>query len=138
MVDALREARRVLAPPGVLVNVRPVTAPIVVEVVIGTRAVWAKTFELYSVPEDVAAAEAAVEHALSREWIVFETSVWFDFEIYCDSATELSAYAEARRLRGAEIPYEEFEERRREAGVGGQAARLRCRRPWTLSTYRKK
>jgi len=88
--------------------------------------------------EDVAAAEAAVEHALSREWIVFETSVWFDFEIYCDSATELSAYAEARRLRGAEIPYEEFEERRREAGVGGQAARLRCRRPWTLSTYRKK
>jgi hypothetical protein len=138
MVNALREAQRVLTPTGVLVDVRPVTAPIVLEVVIANQAVWAKTVELYSAPEDVAAAGAALQHALSREWLVFETSLPFSFDIYCDSAAELSVYAEARKLRGAEIPYQELEERRRELGVEGQAARLRCRRPWMLGTYRKK
>ena len=137
MVNALRETHRVLTPSGVLIDVRPVVAALVVEVVIAAQAVWAKTIDTYSAPDDVAAADAAVQHALSREWLVFLTSVPFDFEIYCDSAAELRVYAEARKLRGAEIPYEELEERRRELGAEGQATRLRCRRPWMLSTYRK-
>jgi hypothetical protein len=86
----------------------------------------------------VAAADAAVQHAVSREWLVFETSLKFNFEIHCDTAAELSVYAEERKLRGAGISYQELEERRRELCVEGQAARLRCRRPWMLSTYRKK
>ncbi len=138
MVDALREAHRVLTPSGVLIDVRPVTAPIVVEVLIASQAVWAKTVDSYSAPEDVAAADAAVEHAVSAEWLVFETSLRFNFEIFCDSAAELRVYAEARKLRGADIPYQELEGRRRQLGTEGQAARLRCRRPWILSTYRKK
>ena len=138
MVNALREAQRVLTPSGVLIDVRPVTAPIVVEGVIARQAVWAKAVDSYSAPEDVAAADAAVQHALSREWLVFETSLAFDFEVYCDTAAELRVYAEERKLCGAEIPYQELEETRREAGVEGQAARLRCLRPWMLSTYRKK
>ena len=137
MVHALREAQRVLTPSGVLIDVRPAIAPIVVEVVIATRAAWTKTVDTYSAPEDIAAADSAVQHAVSREWLVFETRLPFDFEIYCDSAAELRVYAEARKLHGAEIPYEEVEERRREFGAQGQAARLRCRRPWMLSTYRK-
>ena len=138
MVNALREAQRVLTPSGVLIDVRPVTAPIVVEVIIATQAVWAKTVDSYSAPEDVAAADVAVQHAVSREWLAFEMSLPFNFEIYFDSAAELRVYAEARKLRGAEIPYEELEERRRALRAEGQAARLRCRRPWMLSTYRKK
>jgi hypothetical protein len=137
MVDALREAQRVLTPSGVLVDVRPVTAPIVVEVVLATEAVWAKTVDSFSAPEDVAAADAAVQHAVSREWLVYDTSLAFSFDIYCDSATELSVYAEARKLHGAEIPFKELEERQRELSAVGEAARLRCRRPWMLSTYRK-
>jgi hypothetical protein len=138
MVNALPEAQRVLTPSGVLMDVRPVTPPIVVEVIIATQAVWAKTVDTYSAPEDVAAAGAAVQHAVSREWFVFETSLPLDFDIYCDTTAELRVYAEARKLRGAEIPYEELEERRREFGADEQAARLRCCRPWALSTYRKK
>jgi len=137
MVDALREARRVLTPLGVLIDVRPVIEPIVVEVII-PEVVWTKTVDTYSAPDDVAAADAAVQHAVSREWLVFETNLPFNFEIDCDSAAELRVYADARKLRGAEIPYEELEERRRELGAEGHAARLRCRRPWMLSTYRKK
>ena len=138
MVHALREAHRVLTPTGVLLDVRPVTAPIIVEVVIGTQAVWAKAVDTYSAPENDAAADAAVQHPVSRDWLVFQTSVPFTFEIYCDSAAELQVYAEARKLRGAEIPYEELEERRRELSAERQAARLRCNRPWMLSTYHKK
>jgi len=138
MVDALREADRVLTPSGVLIDVRPVTEPIVLEVVIATRAVWAKTVYTFSAPDDVAAADAAVQLAVSREWLVFDTSLSFRFEIYCDSAAELRAYAEARKLRGDEIPYQELEKRLRELSAKAQAARLRCRRPWMLSTYRKK
>ena len=137
MVDALREAHRVLTPSGVLIDVRPVTAPIVLEL-IATCPVWAKTVCAFSAPEDVAAADAAVMLAVSREWFVFDTSLAFPFEIYCDSAAELRVYAEARKLHGAEIPYEEVEEWLHKLGAEAQVARLRCRRPWMLSTYRKK
>jgi hypothetical protein len=138
MVHALREAHRVLAPSGVLIDVRPVIAPIVTDVVIGTHSVWTKTVESYTSPEEVAAADAAVQNAVSAKWLVFETSQPFTFEIYCDSAPDLRVYVETRKLRGAEIPYEELELLRRELGADGQTPRLRCRRPWMLSTYRKK
>jgi hypothetical protein len=37
-------------------------------VVAGTLTIWAKAVTSYSTPEDVAAPEAAVQHALSVEW----------------------------------------------------------------------
>ena len=86
----------------------------------------------------MAAADAAVQLAVSCEWLLFDTNLPFPFEIYCDSAAELRVYAEARKLRGAEIPYEELEEQLRELSAEAPAARLRCRRPWMLSAYRKK
>ena len=61
MVNALCEAHRVLTPPGVLIDVRPVTAPIVLEVVIATtrfgrkrsahtarKRTWKRPMPLYS------------------------------------------------------------------------------------------
>jgi hypothetical protein len=138
MVHALREAQRVLTTPGVLIDVRPVTAPLIVEVVIDQRTAWSKTVELYSAPEDNAAADSAVQLAVSCEWLAFEMSVAFDFEIYCDAVAELRAYVETRKLRGSEIAYDELEERQRELSGQGREYRLRCRRPWMLSTYRKR
>src|SRR5262245_3057046 len=138
MVDALREAHRVLTPSGVLIDVRPLIAPLVVEIIIATQATWSTTIESYSAPEDVAAADAAIQHAISREWLVFEMSLPFSFDIDCDSAADLRAYAAGRKLVGAEIPYQRLEDRRREVGADELPAGLRCRRPWMLSVYRKK
>ena len=138
MVDALREARRVLTSRGVLIDIRPVTAPMVVEVLIAARAIWAKEVDACSTPEDIAGADAAVQHALSGEWFAFEKNHAFDLEIYCDTAADLSLYAQTRKLREVAIPYEELDSRRQELCARGEAVRLRCRRPWMLSTYRKK
>ena len=138
MVDALREAWRVLAPRGILIDVRPLIAPMVIEVVIATRARWSTEVDACRTPEDVLAADAAVHHALSGGWFAFEKSLPFDLEIYSDTAADLSLYAQARQLCEADIPYKELEEQRRELGADGRTAFLRCRRPWMVSTYRKK
>ena len=138
MVDALREARRVLARRGVLLDLRPLVAPIVVEVIVAAQTTWMKEVASYSAPEDVAAADAVMQDAISSDWFVLEKNIRFDFEIFCDTAAELSVYAKARKLRGEDIPYDELEQRRAELGAQGQAPRLRCRRRWMLSSYHKK
>jgi hypothetical protein len=137
MVDALKEARRVLVRQGMLIDLRPVVAPLVVDVMVAAQAIWTKEVASYSAPDDVAAAQAAVRHALSLEWFSLEKSIAFDFEIFCDTAVELSDYVKGRKLRGEEIPFDELERRLRDIVADGPAPRLRCRRPWMLSTYRK-
>jgi len=99
---------------------------------------WSGTFDVFSAPDDIAAADAAMQHAVSQEWFAFLMTRPFSFDIYCDSAAELKEYADQRKLSGAELPYDELEERRRHWSARGQSGRLRCRRPWMVSTYGRK
>ena len=137
MVDALREAWRVLTPHGVLIDVRPVTAPMDLEVAVASRAIWTTQVNSASAAED-AAADAAVETAVANQWFAFVRRQPFDLEVLCDTAADLKLYVQKRKLREAEIPFEELSARLRELGGRGQTAYLRCRRPWMLSVYHRR
>ena len=139
MVDALGESWRVLVPNGIIVDIRPITAPVTIEAESATLRAELIKVESYGAAEDDAAADAAVQHALSHGWLTTEQTRHFDFEVYCDSAADLKAYAETgRRMREAKIPYQELEAQRSElSAASGQAAQLRCRRPTMLKIYRR-
>ncbi len=139
MVDALREAHRVLVPEGICIDVRPVTARVMMEAVTAAGTGGAVEIDSYGAAEDDAAADAAIRQALSRAWFTFEQGCKFDFEVYCDSSADLKAYAETgRRMREAAIPYADLERQRNElAASTGLPSRLRCHRPTMLSVYRK-
>ena len=109
MVDALGESWRVLVPNGIIVDVRPITALVTIEAESATRRSKLTEVESYGAAEDDAAADAAVQHALSHGWLTTEQTRYFDLEVYCDSVADLKAYAETgRRMREAKIPYQEF------------------------------
>jgi len=137
MVDALREARRVLTPSGILLDVRPVTAPMVLDIVSGNHSLWATGVNTLSGAEEHAAADTAVDEALAAGWFVFESRCPFDVEIYCDTVAELSDYAQQRKLQELEMACEDVEAQRSAVCADGKASRLRCRRRWMLSRYRK-
>jgi SAM-dependent methyltransferase len=139
MVDALLETRRVLVADGIVIDIRPITAPAIIESVSADRVTTGLEVDAYGAAEDEAAADAAVRHALSHAWFVFHRSRQFDFEVYYDSVADLKAFVEtSKRMRGASIPYQELEERRSELGAAtGQPSRLRCHRPWMVSVYCK-
>lgn len=133
MVDALREAHRVLQPGGVLIDERPIVADMAVEVVLGKCPLWSRHVASCSTAGDIEASDMAVQHALASGWFVLDQSKAFDFESYCDTVADLQTYVKARKLLEADIPYQELEERQRRS----PAARLRCRRQWLVKTYRR-
>jgi hypothetical protein len=139
MVDALLETRRVLVADGIVIDIRPITAPAIIESVSADRVTTGMEVDAYGAAEDEAAADAAIRHALSHGWFAFHRSRQFDFEVYYDSVADLKAFVEtSKRMRGASIPYQELEERRSELGAAtGQPSRLRCHRPWMVSVYCK-
>lgn len=133
MVDALREAYRVLRPGGVLIDERPIVADMAVEVVLGTRPLWTRQVASCSTPGDIDASDMAVQQALVSRWFVLDKSKAFEFESYCDTVDELQTYVKTRKLLEGDIPYQELGDRQRQS----PAARLRCRRQWVLKTYRR-
>ena len=64
MVDALLEARRVLVADGIVIDVRPITAPALIESVSAAQVTAAVEMNTYGATEDEAAADAAVPSIL--------------------------------------------------------------------------
>src|SRR5579871_7643 len=127
MVDALRETGRVLSPGGTILDLRPVSAPVTIQTLSAGRTAAAIEIASYGAAEDDDAADAAVRHALSRQWFTLERQLTFAIDIDCDTASDLREFAETgRRMREAKIPYDTLERQRIELGEAtGDVARLR-------------
>ena len=95
MVHALDEIRRVLAPNGILIDLRPVSDQWPVEVV-SARAIK-ETGRVMDLPVGLADDEAAnqsIKEAAEKGWFVREEEEFFPFYYSWDSPREMEEYLE--------------------------------------------
>ena len=96
MVHALKDIRRVLAADGILIDLRPLTDEIPIEVVSAGESHRAGVVE--QMPEDRLndeAANRATEEAGTKRWFVKEAEKFFILHYTWTSPKEMQAYAKA-------------------------------------------
>ena len=95
MVHALEEIRRTLRPGGTLIDLRPLSTEVWLEVE-AAPGMWEIVGEVdeteYQV--DDRAADAAMEETVNREWFARTGNHPFDFRWIFDTLDDLSEYAE--------------------------------------------
>jgi hypothetical protein len=97
MVHALTEIQRTLRPGGVLLDLRPITAPRQLEVIRAGEILVAGDFEVVEESgADDEAANEAVRRAVQEGLFLRERDGGFKFAYYWDSVAEMMEYGEAR------------------------------------------
>ena len=95
MVHALDEARRVLAPGGMLVDLRPLTENFPVEISTARRSEGAgRLTDLPQGREDDEAANHAIDEAARRGWFTRVSEEKFPLFYYWDTPAEMQAFLE--------------------------------------------
>ena len=138
MVDALREALRVLVPDGTVVDLRPCSARYPIEVVTSNREFQIGEFAGYGMEIVDRAADRAVRRMTDSGWLIVQESKRFEVSKYWDTVEEIEPFlSEERRIQGVEPPYADLERayRKLRAGIAGEA-RIRYRLPVMLAVYR--
>lgn len=137
MVHALREIWRVLAPEGVLIDLRPLSAGWPVEVVVGQQAAVAGLVDdSPGVPLDTAANES-LEQAAREGLFAREREGSFKYLWYWDTPDEMKAYLEENWAPDAILPDEVLAEARRLINKAGEGGRARVRLHMIISAWRK-
>ena len=138
MVHALKEARLVLVPGGVLIDTRPVTVPTAIEV--SVRGQWVAVFDFDTTPgiADDEAVERAIESVVCAGDLVREAQADFVSALYWDSAAELWNQAKEIGFRRFATPSDDdlakVEELMRKGGIG---TRIRLRDQILMGCYRR-
>jgi hypothetical protein len=128
MVHALSEARRVLAPRGLLVDLRPLTEDWAIEIAGGGESRAAgRLIPLPAGRADDQAANRAIEEAAERGWFVNSQRATFPLFYYWDTPAEMQAFLEDEWEGVVELD-EETGRRLRAAWASAEAAaRIRVR-----------
>jgi hypothetical protein len=136
MVDALRDVSRVLIDGGTLLDLRPLPAKYLLELVTPATAVPIGHTDTTGRSEDDAAADAAVARAVDEGWFTSRSRVEFDLEIFWESVRDLECYMATRKSTHVTPSYEELERAYRSAPiVSNMRPRLRASRRLMLAAF---
>jgi hypothetical protein len=93
MVHALTEIQRVLAPDGILIDLRPLAGSWPIEVASAREIKEAgRASEMLVGMEDDQAANQAIAQAAEQKWFIREREEFFPFFYYWDSPNEMKEY----------------------------------------------
>ena len=136
MVHALREIWRVLISGKYLIDLRPRSENLRVEVVAGERVKFAGIIdESVYLPDDVA-ADNAVAQLVQEGLFTQKREVRFDYAMYWDSPDEMKAYAMERWAK-SRLPETVLTRSRRFMATSSVNARVRIRRKMMIFRYQK-
>lgn len=132
MVDALREACRVLVPQGTVIDLRPRTGAWPVEAVSTSSTVAVGLLDSTAGAALDDAADAALRTAVAQRFVTPRLERTFEVSLYWRNAADLASYA-ASGLRPKHLQPSAGEiEAQRQALSAAGPARLRWRRQMSL------
>ncbi len=138
MVDALKEAWRVLTPRGVLLDLRPLAQDMPIEIVSqGYIAVSGFVDGAPGKPYDDA-CDAALARVQGEGWFASEHQRVFDLPVYFDTVDDMQRYLEENfRVRHAALEDDVLEHARRTLARETDGGRVRLRHRLLLARYRR-
>ena len=138
MVDALKEAWRVLTPRGILLDLRPLAQDMPIEIASqGNIAVSGFVDGAPGKPHDDA-CDVSLARVQGEGWFASEHQRVFDLPVYFDTVDDMQRYLEENfRVRHAALEDSVLEHARRTLARGTKRARVRLRHRLLLARYRK-
>ena len=139
MVDALREAWRVLGGGGRILDLRPCSGRFPIEVVASGGAYHIGAFEGFGKARVDRAAEGAVRQMIDGGWLTHQGSRRFEVSNYWDTVEEIELFIkEEGRIQGVTPPFEELERSYQalRARIAAKS-RIRYRQPMMLGVYER-
>ncbi len=136
MVNALKEAWRVLTPGGVLLDLRPLAQEMPIEIASsGNIAVSGFVDGAPGKPHDDA-CDLSLARVQGEGWFASEHQRVFDLPVYFDTVDELQRYLEENfRVRHAALEDDVLEHARRTLARKTKGARVRLQHRLLLARY---
>jgi len=139
MVHALSEIHRVLAPDGILIDLRPLLDEWPLEVVtMSDRQKAGRTVDLAEPLSDDRAANQAVSEIEKRRWFIREREENFPFNYYWDTPTDMQEYLDETWDDVIRVENETWEKLKSLWAVANADARVRIQLKMLITRWKKK
>jgi len=138
MVHALNEIRRVLAPDGILIDLRPLAANWPIEVATSQDFLEAgRLSDSATGLEDDQAANESMAKAEAQEWFIRQREEFFPFFYYWDSPNEMKEYVDEHWADFIAVDETIWKNIRSRWAVANADARLRVRVKMLITRWKK-